>query len=199
MTFSQSIKESKDNLKDFFIIAIEYLFINEALLANNFNSNDELIKKENVFTENNLKDILGKGLSNTQIQGINTLTSLDTSSLNTAIFSYTPSLKSKSKAPNSTLGVVIGEYEDIESKRNTIHTDEYGRVKVRINCFVSQEVIDNKIAYNREKQKEKERNLQRDNANALAKTQENYNTTNNNIDSNHSQTKAYSYPLLSLS
>lgn len=154
--FSQSIKESKDNLKDFYIIAIEHLFINEALLANNFNSNDELIKKENVFTKNNLKDMAGKELSNAETQRINTLASLDTSSLNSAkaysniltflpiTFSYTPSLKSKPKAPNSTLGVVIGEDEDIESKKNTIYTDEYGRVKVRINLYAAQEDIDEK-------------------------------------------------------
>lgn len=186
--FSQSIKESKDNLKDFYIIAIEHLFINEALLANNFNSNDELIKKENVFTKNNLKDMAGKELSNAETQRINTLASLDTSSLNSAkaysniltflpiTFSYTPSLKSKPKAPNSTLGVVIGEDEDIESKKNTIHTDEYGRVRVRINCFASQEVIDNDAAHK----------------SAGQKTQENH-TTNNSVDSNNSQTKAYSY------
>ncbi|WP_300900647.1 phage baseplate assembly protein V [uncultured Helicobacter sp.] len=59
-------------------------------------------------------------------------------------FSYTPSLKSKPKAPNSTLGVVIGEDEDIESKKNTIYTDEYGRVKVRINLYAAQEDIDEK-------------------------------------------------------
>lgn len=187
--FSQSIKESEENLKDFSIIAIEHLLINEALLVNNFNSNDELIKKENVFTKNHLKHIASKELNNAETQGSNTLASLDTSSLNSAkaysnlltflpiTFSYAPSLKSKPKTPNSTLGVVIGEDEDIESKRNTIHTDEYGRVRVRINCFASQEVIDNEAAYKRTRQK----------------TQENHNTTNNSVDSNNAQTKAYCY------
>lgn len=77
--------------------------------------------------------------------------------------SYTPSLKSKPKAPSSTLGVVIGESEDIEGERNTIHTDNFGRVKVRINCFASQEVIDN------------------------ARVKEQNNVQGKNIENNHSQ------------
>ncbi|WP_034319133.1 hypothetical protein [Helicobacter trogontum] len=64
--------------------------------------------------------------SNISKSYVNTLTLLPIT------FSYTPSLKSKPKAPSSTLGVVIGESEDIEGERNTIHTDNFGRVKVRL-------------------------------------------------------------------
>ncbi|WP_425323548.1 bacteriophage T4 gp5 trimerisation domain-containing protein [Helicobacter fennelliae] len=133
-------------------------------------------------------------------------------------FSYTPSLKSKPKAPSSTLGVVIGESEDIDGERNTIHTDNFGRVKVRINCFASQEVIDNARVkeQNNVQGKNIENNhsqgtLQNINGNTNTHTQttndtlsnttqteenihsqENH-TTNNDVDSNNSQTKAYSY------
>ncbi|EIT7850383.1 hypothetical protein L3K30_001926, partial [Campylobacter coli] len=55
----------------------------------------------------------------------------------------TPSFKAKPKAPNSTQGIVIGESKDIESERNTIYTDEHGRVKVRINLYANQEELDN--------------------------------------------------------
>ncbi|HEF3288462.1 TPA: hypothetical protein R9A35_001849, partial [Campylobacter jejuni] len=48
------------------------------------------------------------------------------------------------KAPNSTQGIVIGESKDIESERNTIYTDEHGRVKVRINLYANQEELDEK-------------------------------------------------------
>ncbi|WP_200848134.1 hypothetical protein, partial [Mycoplasmoides pneumoniae] len=133
-------------------------------------------------------------------------------------FSYTPSLKSKPKAPSSTLGVVIGESEDIDGERNTIHTDNFGRVKVRINCFASQEVIDNARVkeQNNVQGKNIENNhsqgtLQNINGNTNTHTQttndtlsnttqteenihsqENH-TTNNDVDSNNSQMKAYSY------
>ncbi|EJS9215868.1 hypothetical protein NXE35_001851, partial [Campylobacter coli] len=56
---------------------------------------------------------------------------------------FTPSFKAKPKAPNSTQGIVIGESKDIESERNTIYTDEHGRVKVRINLYANQEELDN--------------------------------------------------------
>ncbi|WP_408605638.1 bacteriophage T4 gp5 trimerisation domain-containing protein [Helicobacter cinaedi] len=133
-------------------------------------------------------------------------------------FSYTPSLKSKPKAPSSTLGVVIGESEDIDGERNTIHTDNFGRVKVRINCFASQEVIDNARVkeQNNVQGKNIENNhsqgtLQNINGNTNTHTQttndtlsnttqteenihsqENH-TTNNDVENNHSQMKAYSY------
>ncbi|WP_220708224.1 phage baseplate assembly protein V, partial [Helicobacter cinaedi] len=150
--------------------------------------------------------------SNTSHSYSNTLTLLPIT------FSYTPSLKSKPKAPISTLGVVIGESEDIDGERNTIHTDNFGRVKVRINCFASQEVIDNARVkeQNNVQGKNIENNhsqgtLQNINGNTNTHTQttndtlsnttqteenihsqENH-TTNNDVDSNNSQMKAYSY------
>ena len=114
--FSQSIKESRENQKDFYIIAIEHLLINEALLANTFNTNDGLIKKENVFTNNNLNNMVAREPSSTETQRIN---SLDTSSLNATkaysniltflpiAFSYVPSLKSKPKAPIALWGLSL--------------------------------------------------------------------------------------------
>lgn len=54
---------------------------------------------------------------------------------------YTPPLKNKPPSPNLLLGVVTGD-GDIDSEKNTILTDNYGRVKVRINEFGAQEKID---------------------------------------------------------
>ncbi|EAH5016080.1 type VI secretion protein VgrG, partial [Campylobacter coli] len=108
-------------LKDFIIIANTQILIDDAILANSINTNDHL----------NLKDLnLNKSYSNT-------LTLLKKNII------FTPSFKAKPKAPNSTQGIVIGESKDIESERNTIYTDENGRVKVRINLYANQEELDN--------------------------------------------------------
>ncbi|ECR5840490.1 type VI secretion protein VgrG, partial [Campylobacter coli] len=108
-------------LKDFIIIANTQILIDDAILANSINTNDHL----------NLKDLnLSKSYSNT-------LTLLKKNII------FTPSFKAKPKAPNSTQGIVIGESKDIESERNTIYTDEHGRVKVRINLYANQEELDN--------------------------------------------------------
>ncbi|EAL9829387.1 type VI secretion system Vgr family protein [Campylobacter jejuni] len=117
-------KEKQDKaslLKDFIIIANTQILIDDAILANSINTNDHL----------NLKDLnLSKSYSNT-------LTLLKKNII------FTPSFKAKPKAPNSTQGIVIGESKDIESERNTIYTDEHGRVKVRINLYANQEELDN--------------------------------------------------------
>ncbi|ECR6680280.1 type VI secretion protein VgrG [Campylobacter jejuni] len=108
-------------LKDFIIIANTQILIDDAILANSINTNDHL----------NLKDLnLNKSYSNT-------LTLLKKNII------FTPSFKAKPKAPNSTQGIVIGESKDTESERNTIYTDEHGRVKVRINLYANQEELDN--------------------------------------------------------
>ncbi|EFB0760231.1 type VI secretion protein VgrG, partial [Campylobacter jejuni] len=108
-------------LKDFIIIANTQILIDDAILANSINTNDHL----------NLKDLnLNKSYSNT-------LTLLKKNII------FTPSFKAKPKAPNSTQGIVMGESKDIESERNTIYTDEHGRVKVRINLYANQEELDN--------------------------------------------------------
>ncbi|HDZ5097756.1 TPA: type VI secretion system tip protein VgrG [Campylobacter jejuni] len=116
--------QKQDNnslLKDFIIIANTQILVDDAILANSMNTNDHL----------NLKDLkLGKSYSNT-------LTLLKKNII------FTPSFKAKPKAPHSTQGIVIGESKDIESERNTIYTDEYGRVKVRINLYANQEELDN--------------------------------------------------------
>ena len=43
------------------------------------------------------------------------------------------------------LGIVIGQSTNIQAESNTIYTDEYGRVRVRIHCFANQEEIDNTL------------------------------------------------------
>ncbi|HFP7530689.1 TPA: contractile injection system protein, VgrG/Pvc8 family, partial [Campylobacter jejuni] len=121
-TKSQDQQNKASLLKDFIIIANTQILIDDAILANSINTNDHL----------NLKDLnLSKSYSNT-------LTLLKKNII------FTPSFKAKPKAPNSTQGIVIGESKDIESERNTIYTDEHGRVKVRINLYANQEELDEK-------------------------------------------------------
>ncbi|BDB64026.1 hypothetical protein T36_0473 [Helicobacter cinaedi] len=214
LNFSSSLKENKENLRDFIIIGMEQELINESVLENNFNANDNTIKKANTKhlkesvtslinteqinkgnesfnpltqnTSNALESLSSPSSSGKSHSYVNTLTLLPLP------FSYTPSLKSKPKAPSSTLGVVIGQSEDIEGERNTIHTDNFGRVKVRINCFASQEVIDN--ARVKEQNNTQGKNVEFNNSqtNKNIHSQENH-TTNNDVESNNLQTKAYSY------
>ncbi|RTK16544.1 type VI secretion protein VgrG, partial [Campylobacter jejuni] len=122
ITLNYNQKANSSNLlKDFIIIANTQILIDDAILANSIDTNDHL----------SLKDLnLSKSYSNT-------LTLLKKNII------FTPSFKAKPKAPNSTQGIVIGESKDIESERNTIYTDEYGRVKVRINLYANQEELDN--------------------------------------------------------
>ena len=47
-----------------------------------------------------------------------------------------------------TLGVVIGKSEDIDSERNTIVVDEYGRVRVRISSMAVQGMYDDSMVNN---------------------------------------------------
>ena len=69
----------------------------------------------------------------------NTLTILPSS------IAFTPSPKVKPLPPFSTQGIVIGQSTNIQAESNTIYTDEYGRVRVRIHCFANQEEIDNTL------------------------------------------------------
>ena len=71
------------------------------------------------------------------LESLNTTTSL---TLLKSPFNFAPPFLPKPKAPNSTLGIVVGD--SVESQSNTIHTDKFNRVRVRINCFYAQSVID---------------------------------------------------------
>lgn len=233
LNFPSSLKENKEHLRDFIIIGMEQILINESVLENNYNANDNAIKKGSAkhvkesaasltHTEqiNKVDESCSPSTQNTS-NALESLYSLgqshsyhNTLTLLPITFSYTPSLKSKPKAPSSTLGVVIGQSEDIEGERNTIYTDNFGRVKVRINCFASQEIIDN--ARMKEQNNTQGKNTELNNSqgtlqniNGNTNTQEeptntlinNHNAlthtnstqTTNDVESNTAQTKAYSY------
>ncbi|PZT47179.1 type VI secretion protein VgrG, partial [Helicobacter valdiviensis] len=123
-TFTNSKEEDKDKntfLKDFVIIANTQTLIDDAILTHSINTNDNTP----------LKDLkLNRSYSNTL-------------SILPSHLIFTPSFKEKPKAPLNTQGIVIGESKEIQSERNTIYTDQYGRVKVRINLYANQEEIDN--------------------------------------------------------
>lgn len=105
---------------DFKIIALIQNFIDETNLENRLDTND-------------IVPISGKSFSTSYSNQIIMLPS-------SAV--YVPKFKTKPRSPEVTLGVVIGN-NGIDDEKNTIHTDEYGRVKVRINSFASQESVDN--------------------------------------------------------
>ena len=121
--YANSLNSSKDLEQDFRIVANTQILIDDALLAHSINPKDHL----------ELKDLkLSKSYSNT-------LTLLPSHCI------FTPSFKVKPKAFNSTQGIVIGESKEIESERNTIYTDAYGRVKVRMNLYANQEEFDHHL------------------------------------------------------
>ncbi|QOR00115.1 type VI secretion system tip protein VgrG [Campylobacter lari] len=124
LSLNESIKINiqEETTKEYTIIAKEQILIDDAILANTINTNDNL----------NIKDLnLSKSYTNNL-------------TLTPSFLTFTPSFKSKPKPPINTMGIVIGEDSNIENQRNTIYTDEYGRVKVRINLYANQEELDNK-------------------------------------------------------
>ena len=109
-----------DTKFDFKIIALVQNFVDETNLENRLDTND-------------IVPISGKSFSTSYSNQIIMLPSS---------IVYVPKFKTKPRSPEVTLGVVIGN-NGIDDEKNTIHTDEHGRVKVRINAFSSQETVDN--------------------------------------------------------
>lgn len=64
------------------------------------------------------------------------------------IMPYTMKYIDKPHVFGVTLGVVIGKSEDIDSERNTIVIDEYGRVRVRISSMAVQGMYDDSMVNN---------------------------------------------------
>ena len=111
-----------DTKFDFKIIALVQNFVDETNLENRLDTND-------------IVPISGKSFSTSYS---NQIIMLPYSTV------YVPKFKTKPRSPEVTLGVVIGN-NGIDDEKNTIHTDEHGRVKVRINAFSSQETVDNRF------------------------------------------------------
>ena len=108
-------------LKDYAIIALEQTLIDTASLANTINPNDTIQDTPFIRSYSNTLTILPSSIA------------------------FTPSPKVKPLPPFSTQGIVIGQSTNIQAESNTIYTDEYGRVRVRIHCFANQEEIDNAL------------------------------------------------------
>ena len=108
-------------LKDYAIIALEQTLIDTASLANTINPDDTIQDTPFIRSYSNTLTILPSSIA------------------------FTPSPKSKPLPPFSTQGIVIGQSTNIQAESNTIYTDEYGRVRVRIHCFANQEEIDNAL------------------------------------------------------
>lgn len=109
-----------DTKFDFKIIALVQNFVDETNLENRLDTNDIVPISDKSFSTSYSNQII----------------MLPSGTV------YVPKFKTKPRSPEVTLGVVIGN-NGIDDEKNTIHTDEYGRVKVRINAFSSQETVDN--------------------------------------------------------
>lgn len=168
-----STSSKQQNLQDFYIIENKQILINQSLLDNNFNTNDNIAKKSNAFfnsvlsnNQTHLQNPFTQANPNqnntNQInildssQSLDSLTSHITNPTKSQPYSnalillpinisFTPNPKAKPLSPTTTLGIVIGERNDITKELNTIHTDSFGRVRVRINCFANQAILDSKL------------------------------------------------------
>lgn len=109
-----------DTKFDFKIIALVQNFVDETNLENRLDTNDIVPISDKSFSTSYSNQII----------------MLPSSTV------YVPKFKTKPRSSEVTLGVVIGN-NGIDDEKNTIHTDKYGRVKVRINAFSSQETVDN--------------------------------------------------------
>lgn len=104
---------------EFKIIALKHTYIDESVLENTLNLGDNVPFKDKKFISSYTNEI----------------------SIIPSSVKFVPSYKQKPKAPDITLGLVVGQ-DGLNSQNNTIHTDSYGRVKVRLNAFSTQEIID---------------------------------------------------------
>ena len=135
LNFNQQDKDlkTKDDLEHnttrFTIIALEHSFIDEGILNKDIKDLNLLSAYTHQTNELINKD---KKTSNLSVKSYTNKIKLIPSYL-----IFTPSLKPKPKPPLNTTGIIIGKSLDIESERNTLYTDEYGRVKVRLNAFIN--------------------------------------------------------------
>ncbi|MWV63219.1 hypothetical protein DCO58_00005 [Helicobacter saguini] len=118
--------------KHFIITQITHTLTNEAIL-NNIDSKDniDLTNKTNLNSYHNEISLIPNYIP------------------------YTPNQKQKPLPPLNTQGIVIGELaskarnvqeenEYIQQEANTIYTDKYNRIKVRLHSFIAQEIMDKK-------------------------------------------------------
>ena len=135
LNFNQQDKDLKTkddlwhNTTRFTIIALEHSFIDEGILNKDIKDLNLLSAYTHQTNELINKD---KKTSNLSVKSYTNKIKLIPSYL-----IFTPSLKPKPKPPLNTTGIIIGKSLDIESERNTLYTDEYGRVKVRLNAFIN--------------------------------------------------------------
>ena len=135
LNFNQQDKDlkTKDDLEHnttrFTIIALEHSFIDEGILNKDIKDLNLLSAYTHQTNELINKD---KKTSNLSVKSY-----INKIKLIPSYLIFTPSLKPKPKPPLNTTGIIIGKSLDIESERNTLYTDEYGRVKVRLNAFIN--------------------------------------------------------------
>ena len=137
--------------KEFIVVAIEQTLIDNALLTQYSTTQGDVAHTAISNSHDNESIILSSKNQNGFIQSYsNTLKLMPSHML------YVPDTKAKPKAPLHTQGIVIGEgylraptqeraNQTILQEHNTIYTDEYGRVKVRMNIYANQEKRDNAL------------------------------------------------------
>ncbi len=132
------------NKQDFIITALDQILID------NFNANTNQIHSDDTKQIKNDKDLHNNNIKTTTKSYTNILTIIPSH------ITYIPTYKPKPKAPLHTQGIVIGESyikannqaeanKSILQEANMIHTDNYGRVRVRFNIYANQEELDNML------------------------------------------------------
>ncbi|WP_194146025.1 type VI secretion system Vgr family protein, partial [Helicobacter bilis] len=167
--------------KEFIVVAIEQTLIDNALLTQYSTTQQGDVAHTTISNSHDNESII---LSSKNQNGFmrsysNTLKLMPSHML------YVPDTKAKPKAPLHTQGIVIGEgylraptqeqaNQTILQEHNTIYTDEYGRVKVRMNIYANQEKRDNALLERMQKDKHY--------------LQDNPNTTNESNSTNQTRT-----------
>ena len=166
--------------KEFIIVAIEQTLIDNALLTQYSTTQGDVAHT----TTSNSHDNESITSSSKNQNGF-TRSYSNTLKLIPSHMLYVPDTKAKPKAPLHTQGIVIGEgylraptqeqaNQTILQEHNTIYTDEYGRVKVRMNIYANQEKRDNALLERIQKDKHY--------------LQDNPNTTNESNSTNQTRT-----------
>ncbi|MDY5184663.1 contractile injection system protein, VgrG/Pvc8 family, partial [Helicobacter trogontum] len=166
--------------KEFIIVAIEQTLIDNALLTQYSTTQGDVAHT----TTSNSHDNESITSSSKNQNGF-TRSYSNTLKLMPSHMLYVPDTKAKPKAPLHTQGIVIGEgylraptqeqaNQTILQEHNTIYTDEYGRVKVRMNIYANQEKRDNALLERIQKDKHY--------------LQDNPNTTNESNSTNQTRT-----------
>ena len=185
-----------NNHKEFIIIAMEQTLIDNTFLSQYSTTQGDVAHTTTSNSHDNESII-----SSSKNQNGFTRSYSNTLKLIPSHMLYVPDTKAKPKAPLHTQGIVIGEgylraptqeqaNQTILQEHNTIYTDEYGRVKVRMNIYANQEKRDNALL----ERIQKDKHYLQDNPNTTNTTNESNSTNQTHTNQeNNTYKMRYSY------